>query len=407
MYKAHLYRQQAGAFPSLDLPFSISKSLDPRITFTRAGSGTYFDASGVLQTATTDEPRFDHNPVTGESLGLLVEGAATNLLTYSEEFDNANWTKTDVTVTADVFVAPDGTATADKIIPDATTTFHRSLQNPDLLSGSVYTYSCYFHAAEFNYGYLYVDSAAEGRIFNLADGTLGSVIIGAPDESTISDAGNGWYKCSITVTVGVGASGTWAGATNSASSANILGDGVSGIYIWGAQLETGSRASSYIKTVASTVTRAADSASMTGTNFSSWYNAAEGTFVVEVAEDYSTTAASRGWMTAHDGTLANSINMYHSAGSLALDFYSGGAQQVAFNPTYSTKAALAYAPNGSAGSGGGSLETDSVCVVPVGINQLIIGNTYASYTYPMNGCIKRLTYYPRRLTNGNLQELTS
>jgi len=385
--------------PSLVLPFALDKALDPRITFTRASSGTYWDASGVLQTATTDEPRFDHNPVTGESLGLLVEGAATNLLTYSEEFDNANWTKTDITVTADVFVAPDGTTTADKIIPDATTTFHRVLQTPDLVNGSVYTYSCYFHAAEFDYGYLYVYSADEGRIFNLADGTLGSVIISSPDASTISDAGNGWYKCSITVTVGAGASGAWVGATNSASSANILGDGVSGIYIWGAQLETGSRASSYIKTEASTVTRAADSASMTGTNFSSWYNAAEGTFVLD-AVGYE---SGQSIVAAQNAAFTNYIELAWRTSGLTLPLAyiaDGGVNQALLSglSAGSNKTALAYRNNDFAlSANGGAPTTDSLGTVP-SVDRLVF---YA------NSTIKRLAYYPRRLPDAQLQAITS
>jgi len=385
--------------PSLVLPFALDKALDPRITFTRASSGTYWDASGVLQTATTDEPRFDHNPVTGESLGLLVEGAATNLLTYSEEFDNANWTKTDITVTADVFVAPDGTTTADKIIPDATTTFHRVLQTPDLVNGSVYTYSCYFHAAEFDYGYLYVYSADEGRIFNLADGTLGSVIISSPDASTISDAGNGWYKCSITVTVGAGASGAWVGATNSASSANILGDGVSGIYIWGAQLETGSRASSYIKTEASTVTRAADSASMTGTNFSSWYNAAEGTFVLD-AVGYE---SGQSIVAAQNAAFTNYIELAWRTPGLTLPLAyiaDGGVNQALLSglSAGSNKTALAYRNNDFAlSANGGAPTTDSLGTVP-SVDRLVF---YA------NSTIKRLAYYPRRLPDAQLQAITS
>lgn len=400
---------------SLDLYFARDKSLDPRITFTRASSGTYFDASGVLQTATTDVARFDHNPVTRESLGLLLEVAATNLLTYSEDFSNAAWTKLDATVSSNATIAPDGTLTADKIVEAASTASHAVLQTPSSTSTAVHAASVYLKAAERAWARVSVDFGAGGfyRFWvNLSTGAIGSAngsgaasVSVAPSSANV---GNGWWRVAVSASSASGSTrGIFVAPQTADAETTSVGDGVSGIYTWGAQLETGSRASSYIKTVASTVTRAADSAIMTGTNFSSWYNQAEGTFVMEVSEDYSTTAESRGWMTAHDGALTNSINMYHSGASVFLDFYNGGAYQVTFNPTYNTKAAIAYKTNDSAGSAGGSIETDSVCVVPSGINQMIIGSTYAGNTYPMNGCIKRLTYYPRRLTNGNLQELTS
>jgi hypothetical protein len=79
----------------LDLRFALQKTLDPRVTFTRASSGTYVGSDGLIKTATTDEPRFDHNPTTGESLGLLVEEARTNLL-----LNSATLSTQSVTVTA-------------------------------------------------------------------------------------------------------------------------------------------------------------------------------------------------------------------------------------------------------------------------------------------------------------------
>ena len=107
---------------SLDLNFSQYKALTDSvsgtnlITFSRASTGTYVDSDGLIKTAVADAPRFDHDPVTGESLGLLIEEERTNLFTYSEEFDDATWLKSNATVTANDAVAPDGTSTADKLI---------------------------------------------------------------------------------------------------------------------------------------------------------------------------------------------------------------------------------------------------------------------------------------------------
>ena len=103
------------ARPSLDLDFANTRCLDPRITFSRASTATFVGADGLIQTAATNVARFDHDPVTRESLGLLVEEARTNLITYSEQLNNTGWFKNLVTVSANAGVAPDGTFTADQV----------------------------------------------------------------------------------------------------------------------------------------------------------------------------------------------------------------------------------------------------------------------------------------------------
>ena len=110
--------------PALDLNFARQKRLDSRVTFTRASTGTYVGSDGLIKTAASGEARFDHDPETGESLGLLVEESRTNLLRYSEEFNNAPWRKYNTTVSSNTATAPDGTSTADKLIASATTASH-------------------------------------------------------------------------------------------------------------------------------------------------------------------------------------------------------------------------------------------------------------------------------------------
>jgi hypothetical protein len=111
--------RRAQAVPSLDLRFADNKSLTDAVTgaslvtFTRASSGTFVDSAGVLQIAATDVPRFDHNPTTGESLGLLVEEARTNLCLHSEDISNAAWVPNGGTVTTNTTAAPNGQTTAD------------------------------------------------------------------------------------------------------------------------------------------------------------------------------------------------------------------------------------------------------------------------------------------------------
>ena len=103
---------------SLDLPFARTKTLDPRITFTRASSGTYVGADG------------------------LIKSAVTNLVLRSEEFNNAAWTKTSATVTANAATAPNGTLTADKLITDSGATGGRVSVSITLVVGSPTTLSC-------------------------------------------------------------------------------------------------------------------------------------------------------------------------------------------------------------------------------------------------------------------------
>ena len=95
--------------PSLNLNFARSRSLDPRITFTRASVGTYVGRDGLIKTAGVDEARFDHDPDTLESLGLLIEESRTNLITYSHEINNTNfWFGSRTYISIDSTISPDG-----------------------------------------------------------------------------------------------------------------------------------------------------------------------------------------------------------------------------------------------------------------------------------------------------------
>ena len=259
--------------PSLLLDFANSRTLDPRITFNRASTATYTDADGLIKTAASGQARFDHNPTTGESLGLLIEEQRTNLLTYSENFDNAAWIKSNITIIANATTAPDGTLTADKLVENTDTTVsHYTGQNCSLSLSTAYTGTYYVKGAERTRCIITTggDSwLAAGVFIDLSNGTVISYS-GTASSATviITDAGNGWYKCSLTATTG--ASG--AGARNflvmpvlSGTTSSYTGDGTSGIYIWGAQLEAGAFATSYIPSN-DTFTSRASAGSFIGSN---------------------------------------------------------------------------------------------------------------------------------------------
>ena len=235
----------ARAVPSLDLRFAYNKSLVDAVTgaqlvtFTRASSGTFVGSDGVLQTAATNEPRFDHNPTTGESLGLLVEEARTNLLLRSEEFDNASWTKVNSAVTANQIASPDGTTTADLITGSAGTTNKRITTTYSAITSGAFTLS--FFAKAGNESFIVArlaDGANEVRQrFDLTNGSLsGSVISGGTASSVTSSIvsfGNGWYRCVVTASFVAFTSLDVQIWLNNYGSTSLT----TNFYLWGAQLE--------------------------------------------------------------------------------------------------------------------------------------------------------------------------
>jgi hypothetical protein len=363
-----------------------------------------------LKTAAANEWPREFDPVTGECLGRSVWESRTNLLQRSEEFDNAYWTQVAVTVSPNQIIAPDGTLTVDKLISTAVSGFHNiNRSSGTRVASTAYTYSFFAKAAEIGFCAPNFSSALTGTALsatiNLSTGAATSVSAGLTVRTVF--VGNGFYRISITAT-GDANTTAFTAAINTTDAAGTLshtGDGYSGIYIWGAQLEAGAFATPYIPTVASQVTRVADSAVMTGVNFSSWFNPSEGTFVVNsTGLDTSFTVA----LQVDDGTTSNRIGMIiprASSASPAFIFTSGAAQTAFSNVTFvgDDKEALSYAANNVLLSvNGAAVQTDTTVVLPV-VDRLRIRNNSAA---PSSGYIKRLTYYPQALTAANLQAVT-
>ena len=368
----------------------------------------------VLLTAASGVPRFDHNPISGDSLGFLVEEQRTNLLTYSEDFSNAAWTKQQSTITNNTVVAPDGTLTGYKLVSDNLSTNSAIYRTVTITSGLSYTFSAFVKSdGNANWVQLINTNAtglATARVwFDLSNGVIGTNN-GEYSLVSITNVGDGFYRVSATFTSG--STSTIAFLTN-ADGDNInsyTGDGYSGIYIWGAQLEAGAFATSYIATVASQVTRAADNASMTGTNFSSWFNNAEGTVYCEFSQ-YSSTSPNNQFIAAFtDNTTNNYISALTNPSSYRGLIVFGGVSQASIingviTANTAAKASLAYKANDfSATSNGAAPILDTSGVVPV-VSQLTIGSI--NNATHLNGTIKKLSYFPRRLSNEELQEMTS
>jgi len=404
-------------------------------TFTsRASTATYYDASGVIQTAGIDVARSaayfpDSNGVM-KPAGLLLEAAGTNLVTYSQEFDNAAWTKSYTTVTANATTAPDGTATADKLIATVDNTQHTAYQTV-AVSGT-YTASCFFKASEYTQAVIAAYNATDGAKDALFDLFTGTVVTSRNATAQIAKHPNGWYRCSVTASFTTSTTFDFRCRPNTASQSDprgsYSGDGVSGGFVWGAQLEAGSYPTSYIPTTSSTVTRSADVSSsatvtrsadvaqITGTNFSSWYRQDEGTIYCR-NQSAKNSGNGYGAYVISDNTASNRLLHAANLSGTASDLIvvNGGVEQVNFRPLGSTSAgafyatSFAYKANSFAGSGnGGATVTDAAGSVP-SVNRLDLGFFYpgSASSNTLNGTISRLAYYPTRLTDAQLQALTA
>jgi hypothetical protein len=411
--------------PTLDLDFANSKTLDPRITFTRASGGSYVGADGLIKYAGVNEARFDHNPSTGESLGLLVEEARTNLVIYSEDF-STGWGYIRLSYSENQITSPDGNVTADKLIEDTTENTTHRVQSTSITftSGTTYTHSVFAKSGERSYLAVELHFQNSGNVwgessprawFDLATGTIG-------DENnctaTITNFGNGWYRCSITQTAsstGVNSPGYKLATGTTSGDEVYTGNGTSGIFVWGAQVEQGSFPTSYIPTVASTVTRSADNASITGTNFSSFYNPSEGSILCNgrIIKMNPSTFGQIFWAIGDSATFNESMYLVNDASTnnITYNLFDNGSNQFQTKISNVTdnsfnKTAIAIKLNDSAGSFNGSTPTtDTSCTLPT-VNSLKIGNASWNTLNSLNGTIARLTYYPVRLSNSQLQTLT-
>ena len=416
------------ARPTFSRDFAGEKTLNngtgPAITFTRASNATFFDASGVLQTASNGTPRFNHDPATGASRGLLIEEARTNLLERSAELDSATWSKSGGTITANADTAPDGTTTADKFVESAVNETHQVFQNVTGVA-AIQTASFFVKAAGRTSCQFLAFNATDssiGRVnVDLTNGTTSSVL----GTATATSVGSGWYRVAVTYTPTV-TNTSFNVFPREGGSTSYLGDGTSGILIWGAQLEAGAFATSYIPTTTAAATRAADSAVVTP--ISSFYNQSEGTLFAEINYPQTRISHSASYFanairftkpaenfpvielyaqTVSTGsTLSQSIKVVNGSNA--------NQAEVGFIDLPTTGALYRYAAgiaqnsvaiyrNGAAGG------TDTSVDMSSGFSELsrmCIGSDGQSNNM-LNSHIRKIAYWPRRLSNSLLQQLTT
>jgi hypothetical protein len=352
-------------------------------------------------------------------LGLLLEQASTNLLTYSSDYTNAVWSKSNIVMSSSADISPDGTQNALLMILNPTTTTHVFSQSTTY-TAAVYTQSIYIKY----YGQQFVQllTAANGTMycnFDLINGVAGTAAGGTGSPvGSIQSVGNGWYRCSLTFT-GTAVNSTIniiaCGSITSAGSPTLLGNGFNGYLIWGAQVEAAPSATSYIATTSAAQTRTVDSASMTGTNFSSWYNYSGGTVYVEAATGNPLTATLPSSFGMSDGTNNNSVAFYYTTLGVQTSVRINNVtiQSLTVNlpstPVANTfyKSAWYFSGAGNGVSSAGQTATTySTAVVVPALNQLNLAGL-AVVVNPLNGRIKKFAYYPLALTNTQIQSLSA
>ena len=398
-----LYSDAKGVVPSLDLRFAEGKNLNDYMTgqqliqFSRSSIGTYVDENGIIQTATADTPRFDHDPTTGESLGLLIEGSRTNFIANSTDLtgwesliagDGVLPIATNVTDTA-----PDGSTSVTKV------TLSRA-------TASTSNYSIYrdlaTHTNTLTVGTLYIKAFSANDVGKIVDvyNNQGS----NQDFKTVTLT-NEWQRIDSAGTV----STTSSYLTVALYNANVS-TGTVNMLIWGAQVEAGAFPTSYIPTSGTALTRNADVASITGSNFSSWCNQSEGTVFVKGATN--DIDGNTGWVSFYQASSPNNNRIsvrqvptiITSAGtSITLSAFSNPTPKeiqkistayknddFALYSTYSTPVFL------------------STGLVPVSVDTVLLGGVESTGgAFNLNGTISRLTYFPDRLPDATLQAITA
>jgi len=375
------------------------------ITASRATTATRVDENGLIVTSSIGIARIDYS--TGEA-ALLVEPQRTNAARWSEQFEDVLWQKIASNITANSTTSPSGNLNADKFFCDTSNTDHRIRLGSSIAAGSTVTFSCYAKKAEFKYFRLGTNSGGTNSVlFDLESGTVVSSSGGA--IGSIVALQNGWYRCITTAIVG-----TVLDSYILDNSLNqvYLGDGTSGVYIWGAQLESGSYATSYIPTTSTSVTRNADVTSKTGV--SSLIGQTEGTIYAEIKVSKLLGAVSRYIFHLSDGTANNRIYMAFSGASsniLRGRIFSGGTLQctidsstITSNGTY--KLALAYKNNDiTFYINGVQIGVNTSATIPTG-SRVDVGNNYAGASQFSDG-ISAASIRGTRLTNTQLATLTT
>lgn len=378
------------------------------LTVTRATTARRFNSAGLIEIVAANVPRLDY--LNSSCPSILVEPQRTNVQTYSEDFSNAVWIKVGSTVTTNTTVSPDGTTTGDKLTEDTSTGLHTAAISVGQATGGDYTFSV-FVKANGRTKFQLAEAFSIGGNVNF-DLTAGTATTTAPAKNgRIENYGNGWYKCSATWTFTGGATTVlYLNLLNNAGASSYTGNGTSGVIVWGAQLELGSYSTSYIPTVASTVTRNADVISKTG--ISSLIGQTEGTLFLDLFASAQNSDSTPGFSVLSDiGTGTNRIQIYTNNGFLGFIIYNPSDLVIGstFNITPNTniKVALGY----SSGAtfmfvNGTQVATTAASLSLSGLDAFTLNRVFGSDLTAKNN-FKTVAIWKTKLPNSELATLTT
>lgn len=378
-----------GLTPKLALDFTTA-SLDARVTFTRSGgTATRTNASGYIESVLANTPRFDYDPVTLACKGLLIEEARTNVLTYSTDISNAAWTKAgNASVAASTEVSPSGTTDAYKLIGGDGATAYLYRAAGYVTTATAHTISVYMKKGTVNTVNLLFATAGSTQGAKCAfdsRGLVGTITnYGSVTGTTasVTSVGNGWYHCSMTLTT-----------TADTYFAQVTTVGAVFTNLYGFQVEQGAFATSYIPTTTTALTRNADVATMTGANFSDWWQASKGGVLVRARPG--TVSGTRPWVQFDDGTANEIIALRGNTTNPELYIVDGGTPQaqidagtIAANTDYILTGW--WATNDcKARLDSGAVVTDTSATIPTA-TQARLGGDGTNY---LNGHLASISYY--------------
>jgi hypothetical protein len=383
---------------------------DGQLTFTRASTATRVNASGLIEEVASGVPRLDY--LNSSCPRLILEPQRSNLALWSENFDNAAWTKIRCTVTANTLVSPDGNTNADTLVADVGTNTSYGVDSAILTGTGIFTASVFAKKGNSNWMYIRQGSSAGGTTlvrawFDLNNGTIGSTSPAAISHK-IEDYGNGWYRCSMTFEVlSGGVPRPQFRISTGDEVVSFDSDGTQSINLWGAQCEAGAYGTSYVKTEAATVTRLADQASKTG--ISSLIGQTEGTLFIDMEfEAYDNLAKWIAFLrtgSAYIGIYTDNVSRF-----IAEVANSGVSQFISSTYTFSVgqryKLAIAYKANDFAFYVNGTqVATDNSGTVPAtsqfDLQYNTTANNLTARTY------NQTLLFKTRLSNEKLAEITS
>lgn len=397
------------------------KQFQELITFSRASEGGRFNEDGLFEMVAAGQPRFDYDPVTKECKGLLVEESRTNLVLYSTDF--SMWSGSNGSVSPSTVLAPDGSF-AYHLMENQNNTVHGITRSGHAVVGSTTYCRSVFAKADGSGRKLFLETDSFGQwgatgnvIFNLDDG----VVFSASENITnfgIEVVGGGWFRCwlaskTIPIPLDVPVDVQVDVQVVADGDPIYQGDGTSGIYIFGYQFELGSFPTSYIPTTSHQVTRAADRCALDVN--ASWYSGGTGTIVMDAETFAPLTAADgadgrRTYFDLSSGGNANSLLLFlYLGGAGVVSRASGGkiiTHPVIGPPAANAKCAVAFDGTNLSYANNGVVVFRDAKLKPETMKVLYIGTTLG-VTRALNGHIRKINYYPRRLSNKELQELTA